>query len=125
MANTIYEKSTTSLKDWFYAMYLMANTRCDISAKQLQRELGVTYKTAWRMFHKIREMMYEKQDKTETINSTFEADETYIGGKYKGKRGSSSKNKSIVFGIAQIKGKLMAKNTTLLSILMKCPHIES
>ena len=39
---------------WFYAMYLMTSTRCGISAKQLERELGVTYKTAWRMFKLIR-----------------------------------------------------------------------
>ncbi len=50
-AGTIYHKSSTPLTDWFYAVYLMASTRCGISAKQLERELGVTYKTAWRMFH--------------------------------------------------------------------------
>jgi transposase-like protein len=54
LAGTIFEGSSTSLHLWFYAMYLMASTRCGISAKQLERELGVTYKTAWRMFKKIR-----------------------------------------------------------------------
>src|ERR1035441_9223090 len=49
MAGTIFEKSTTPLRLWFYAMFLMASTRCGISAKQIQRETGVTYKTAWRM----------------------------------------------------------------------------
>ena len=48
-AGTIMHKSSTSLRLWFYAMYIMASTRCGISAKQLERELGVTYKTAWRM----------------------------------------------------------------------------
>ena len=63
MAGTIFEKSTTSLQLWFYAMYLMASTRCGISAKQLERELGVTYKTAWRMFNKIRnELMADEGD---------------------------------------------------------------
>jgi transposase len=57
MAETIYHKSPTPLRLWFYAIYLMASTRCGISAKQLQRELGVTYKTAWRMFKQIRTMM--------------------------------------------------------------------
>ena len=51
LAGTIFHKSSTSLHLWFYAMYLMTSTRCGISAKQLERELGVTYKTAWRMFH--------------------------------------------------------------------------
>jgi transposase-like protein len=49
MAGTIFEHSSTSLRLWYYAMYLMASTRCGISAKQIQRETGVTYKTAWRM----------------------------------------------------------------------------
>ncbi len=53
-AGTIFHKSSTSLHLWFYAMYLMASTRCGISAKQLERELGVTYKTAWRMAYLIR-----------------------------------------------------------------------
>ena len=53
-AGTIFHKSSTSLHLWFYAMYLMASTRCGISAKQLERELGVTYRTAWRMMNKIR-----------------------------------------------------------------------
>src|SRR5690606_19064950 len=56
-ADTIFHKSTTPLTLWFYAIYLMSATRAGISAKQLERELGVTYKTAWRMFHQIRKMM--------------------------------------------------------------------
>lgn len=54
LAGTIFEKSSTSLYLWFYAMYLMTSTRFGISAKQLERELGVTYKTAWRIAHLIR-----------------------------------------------------------------------
>src|ERR1019366_2145494 len=53
-AGTIFHKSSTSLHLWFYALYLITSTRCGISAKQLERELGVTYKTAWRMFNVIR-----------------------------------------------------------------------
>src|SRR3990172_10092201 len=59
MAGTIFEKSTTPLKLWFYAMYLVSSTRCGISAKQLERELGVTYKTAWRIFNQVRKLMAE------------------------------------------------------------------
>src|SRR6266436_4048494 len=55
-ADTIFHKSSTPLTLWFYAIYLMASTRAGISAKQLERELGVTYKCAWRMFHQIRKM---------------------------------------------------------------------
>src|SRR5260370_13078032 len=50
LAGTIFEKSSTPLRIWFEAMHRMAATRCGISAKQIQREMGVTYKTAWRMF---------------------------------------------------------------------------
>ena len=53
-ANTIFDHSPTPLRSWFFAIYLMSTAK--ISAKQLQRELGVTYKTAWRMFHQIRSM---------------------------------------------------------------------
>ena len=106
MANTIFENSTTQLKYWFHAVYIMSSTRCGISAKQLQRETGVTYKTAWRMFHKIREMLYQQPEKQEGI---FEADETYIGAKHSGKVGRGSENKAIVFGIMERDGKLVAK----------------
>jgi len=106
MANTIFEKSTTPLRYWFYAIYLMSKTRCGISAKQLQRELGVTYKTAWRMFQKIREMLYEKPTKK---GGVVEVDETYVGGKRRGKRGRGSENKTAVFGIIERKGKLVAQ----------------
>jgi len=56
-AGTIFDKSTTPLKLWFYAVFIMSVTRSGVSAKQLERELGVTYKTAWRMFHSIRKLI--------------------------------------------------------------------
>jgi transposase len=77
-AGTIFEGSSTSLHLWFYGIYLMTATRCGISAKQLERELGVTYKTAWRMFHLIRSTLDED---IADLQGTVEVDETYIGGK--------------------------------------------
>src|SRR3954447_16511505 len=53
-AGTIFHRSSTSLRLWFYAIHLITSTRCGISAKQLERELGVHYQTAWRMFNRIR-----------------------------------------------------------------------
>jgi transposase-like protein len=81
MAGTIFEKSSTSLRTWFYAMYLMGSTRCGISAKQIQRETGVTYKTAWRMFKQIRSILSDGDLQLE--GPTAEVDETYYGGKRK------------------------------------------
>lgn len=57
LAGTIFEKTSTPLRVWFFAMYLMTYTRATISIKQLQRELGVTYKTAWRMYTNIKNLM--------------------------------------------------------------------
>src|SRR5256886_9626732 len=82
MVGTIFEDSATSLRLWFYAMYLMASTRCGISAKQMERELGVTYKTAWRMFSKIRSLASDAERKAPPLGGKGEAvemDETYIG----------------------------------------------
>lgn len=79
MKGTIYERSSTSLQLWFYALYIMASTRCGISAKQLERELGVNYKTAWRMFNKIRNELMIQDDAP--LSGDVEADETFVGGK--------------------------------------------
>lgn len=80
MAGTIFEKSTTSLQLWFYAIYLVASTRCGISAKQLERELGVTYKTAHRMMKRIRtELMNDGGD--DQLSGDVEVDETAWGGR--------------------------------------------
>jgi len=78
-AGTIFHKSSTSLHLWFYAMYLITSTRCGISAKHLERELGVHYKTAWRMFNKIRNYLMTQDDFT--LSGAVEADETFVGGK--------------------------------------------
>lgn len=104
-ANTIFHDSSTSLRLWFYAIYLMSTNRCGISAKQIQRETGVTYKTAWRMFHKIRSLLREDN---EPKSGEFEVDETYIGARKPGKRGRGAAGKSIVLGMAQRKGDVSA-----------------
>ncbi len=108
MVGTIFEKSVTPLKLWFYAIFLISSTRCGISAKQLQRELGVTYKTAWRMFHSIRSLL---QEEIKPMSGEVEMDETYIGGKGRGKRGRGAENKTPVFGMVQRKGTVKALKT--------------
>jgi transposase-like protein len=121
MANTIFEGSTTPLKYWFHAIYIMSSTRCGISAKQLQREIGVTYKTAWRMFNKIRDMLYQPPVKKK---GTFEADETYLGARRPGKVGRGAKNKSIIFGIVNRNGRLICKKITNVKANTLIPLIE-
>jgi len=110
LAGTIFEKSSTSLKTWFYAMYLMGSTRCGISAKQVQRETGVTYKTAWRMFKQIRSLLSEGDLQLE--GPTVEVDETYVGGVRKygaGRAMRGDKKKTAVVGIVQRKGLAITK----------------
>jgi transposase len=118
-AGTIFHKSSTSLHLWFYAMYLMASTRCGISAKQLERELGVTYKTAWRMFNKIRNELMA-QDGGLRLSGEVEADETWVGGKLresdrrkaraegKAKIGQYVKRRESVFGMVERGGRVRA-----------------
>src|SRR5208282_1824794 len=108
LAGTIFEKSTTSLRTWFYAMYQMGSTRCGVSAKQIQRETGVTYKTAWRMFKQIRTLMSEE---ISLEGSSVEMDETYVGGKQRGRRGrpaADGDKKTCVVGAVERGGKVVA-----------------
>lgn len=110
LAGTIFEKSSTSLKTWFYAMYLMGSTRCGISAKQIQRETGVTYKTAWRIFKQIRSLLSDGDLQLE--GPTVEIDETYYGGVRKFDRGRymrGDSNKTPVVGIVQRGGLVLAR----------------
>jgi transposase-like protein/ribosomal protein L24E len=107
-AGTIYHKSSTPLRLWFKAVFLMSSTRCGIAAKQLERELGVTYKTAWRMFHQIRSMLSEDGLK---LSGKVEVDETYVGGRKKGgKTGFGAKeHKSVVAGALERDSSVIAK----------------
>lgn len=125
-AGTILDHSPTPMRSWFYAIFLMSQTRTGISAKQLERELGVTYKTAWRMFTQIRKLMAGEEI---SLFGEIEADETYIGGKRPGKRGRGAAGKTIVAGMVERKGKAVAtvvsdvKANTLLPIIQE--HIPA
>jgi len=85
LAGTIFHKSSTSLHLWFYAIYIMASTRCGVSAKQLERELGVTYKTAWRMFNLIRNKL--RVEDGMPLKGDVEVDEASVDGKPKRAQG--------------------------------------
>jgi len=124
-AGTIFHKSSTSLHLWFYAMHLMTSTRCGISAKQLERELGVTYKTAWRMAKLIRQELMVQDD--QPFGGKVEMDETYIGGRRRGtKRGrpSEDSHKVPVFGMVQRSGHVAAVAVRNVKSKTLMPHVH-
>lgn len=113
LADTIFRKSETSLWNWFYAIYLFSVSKNGVSAKELERHLGVTYKTAWRMAKQIRLLM---QQDTDMLSGTVEIDETYMGGKRRGqKRGRGTGDKTPVFGMVERQGSVKAFVTEDLS----------
>jgi transposase len=120
-ASTIFHKSDTPLRSWFHAIFLMASTKTGISAKQLQRELGVTYKTAWRMFKEIRKLMSENVN---PLTGQVEVDESYFGGKRPGKRGRGALGKSIVMGIVERNGNAITKVVPDVKAKTLLPMIE-
>ena len=103
--DTIFENSSTDLYKWFFAIFLFSNSKNGVSAKELQRQLGVTYKCAWRIAKQIRSLFSED---TEPFDGTVEVDETYIGGKAKGKRGRGSDKKTPVIGLVEREGSVRA-----------------
>ncbi len=105
---TPFEKSRTPLTSWFFAMYLMTSTRHGVAAKELERQIGCTYKTAWRMAHELRKLMAQA-DTHEPLSGHVEIDETYVGGKRKGgKRGRGAPGKTIVLGMVERSGNVRA-----------------
>ena len=108
MVGTPFAKSRTPLQKWFYAMYMFTTTHHGVAAKELQRQLGVTYKTAWRMGHELRKYMAEVDGET-PLSGDVEADETYVGSRTTGgKRGRGAPNKTVVFGMLERDGDVMA-----------------
>lgn len=106
LAHTIFRSSTTSLKDWFYAIYLFSVAKNGVSAKELERHLGVTYKTAWRMARQIRLLMQDENDYLGGPGKTVEIDGTYVGPK--SNVANSRKSKSPVLAMVERGGKLKA-----------------
>lgn len=102
-AGTIFMDTRTPLQVWFYAIYLFVTTRHGVSGKELERTLGVTYKTAWRMGQQIRKLM-ARADGFEMLQGHVEADATWVGGRrpYPQRR----ENKTILHGIKQRGGRI-------------------
>lgn len=104
-AGTVFQDTRTPLRVWFYAIFLFVTTRHGVSGKELQRTLGVTYKTAWRMGQQIRVLM-AKADGFEMLKGHIESDEAFIGGHHSR---SEPDNKTVVLGLKQRGGRMHAE----------------
>lgn len=134
MVGTPFAKSRTSLQKWFYAMYLFTTTRSGVSAKELQRQLGVTYKCAWRIGYEIRKYM-GRVDGDSGLSGHVEVDEVYVGGKPRNRNNSGyikgkyqRGDKTIVFGMVERGGDIITrvvpdvKRKTLIPLIEE--HVE-
>ena len=111
-AGTPFDKTRTSLRDWFFVMFQFCASRNGVAAKEVERQIGVTYKTAWRMCHEIRKYMGQV-DGFRPIGGegkTVEIDETLIGGKVYGKGvGRHLENKTVILGMVERGGDVFTK----------------
>jgi len=123
-AGTIFHKSSTKLTVWFFALYLMTNTRHGVAAKEVERQTGVTYKCAWRICHELRKLM-ASADYRGPLSGHVEV--TMVGGKEKrvdvNKRGF---RKPIVFGMVERgeRGKIRASVVPNTSKFTGAPHLQ-
>jgi transposase len=107
-AGTIFQDTRTPLRMWFYAIYLFVTTRHGVSGKELQRQLGVTYKTAYRIGIQVRRLM-EQADIGGLLTGHVEMDEAYVGGHRPGRRGRGAAGKTIVMGMKERGGRIAAQ----------------
>jgi transposase-like protein len=123
-AGTVFQDSRTPLQVWFYAIYLFVTTRHGVSGKELERTLGVTYKTAWRMGQQIRQLM-AKADGFAMLKGHVELDEAYVGGHRPGPVGRGALGKTIVMGMQERGGRFVSetipnvKTATLRDVVLR------
>lgn len=123
MVGTPFGRTHVPLQKWFYAMYLFTTTRHGVPAKELQRQLSVNYKTAWRMGHELRKYL-GFVDGDDQLSGRVEADETMIGGKRSGgKRGRGAPGKTVVFGMLERDGDVMTRIVDNVRRATLEPHI--
>ncbi len=107
-AGTVFQDSKTPLTVWFYAIYLFVTTRHGVSGKELQRQLGVTYKTAWRIGQQIR-LLIGSVDEFVALKGHVEIDETFVGGHMPRSEGHPRDNKIIVMGLKERGGRMVTE----------------
>jgi transposase-like protein len=124
LAGTIFHKSATPLKLWYFAIFLFTTSKNGVSAKELERQLGVTYKTAYRMGQQIRKLFDETG--SDQLKGTVEMDEAYLGGKEGNKHQSkrvghkATQGKTAVMGAVERGGNVKARvvdNTTIKTVM--------
>lgn len=120
LGGTIFHKSSTSLRDWFYVIYLFSVSKNGVSAKEVERHLGCTYKTAWRIAKQVRTLMLQGGD---ALSGIVETDETYIGGRKKG--GEGYREKEVVFGMIERDGSVKAEHVPTAGARVLLPRIHS
>jgi transposase-like protein len=106
-AGTIFHDTHLPITKWFIAVYLMIESRKGVSANQLKRTLGVSYKTAWYLCHRIRRAMQDAYPIP--LKGIVEIDETYAGGKVRGKGKGYIGNKAVVVGAVERDGRIALK----------------
>jgi transposase-like protein len=127
---TIFENSKVSLRYWFAAIYLCGTSKKGISSLQLARQLDITQKTAWFLLHRVREMLKDKNPAL--LKNEVEVDETFVGGKEKNKHANKKKGnygrgvdgKTVVLGLVERNGKVIAKRIPDTKAESIIPHIE-
>ena len=107
-AGTIFHDSHLPIWKWFLAIYLMTESKKGISANQLKRSLGVSYKTAWYLCHRVRKAMEDVTSKPK-LDGIVEVDETFIGGRYDKRRKRGPWEKQPVMGLLQRNGSFEAR----------------
>lgn len=107
---TVFERSKIPLHKWIAAVFLMCSSKKGVSAHQIHRSLGITYKSAWFMCHRIREAMADSPlaEMLGGAVKAVEGDETYVGGKRPGKRGRGAEGKTPVAAMVERGGKSKA-----------------
>lgn len=124
-AGTPFDRTRTSLRDWFFVMFLFVTSRNGVAAKEVERQLGVTYKTAWRMCHEIRKYMaaVDGDEPVGGFGRVVEIDETFIGGYERGAMGGAGK--TVVLGMRECGGDVVTqvvpnrRRATLLPVIDK------
>jgi len=90
--NTVFHSTKLPLSIWFQAMFLLTQNKNNLSSLELKRMIGVTYRSAWRIKHKLMQVMFEREQTTK-LSGRVEIDDAFLGGEHEGKRGRGSENK--------------------------------